>query len=374
MPRPFKWGGYFNKDTPLPNRSNKYQVTCLKCQRQIPKGRSEDRTRHLIDECPGLSPEERMTVVELDTRDREAAEAAAEDRNSTGNKIKRPRNPWVKSDFTEAGVAELSRLLRAHHPVETETDWAGVLGEYNLWAQRNGYKKRSLDSLKKQWEPRVNNAPGRTTYNYAQETSKYAWDTDERGDMGTPVTGDLENAGNEGDTDLEASYDSDLIAAAAGPSHPIARASPVNRFSENRPPASTLLPLPPAKRPRGRAVPVTSTATAAPRPPESPSLAMALECINEEQTKQIEKLEVKIEKLEEKLENLEERLEKLDDRNRKLEIRSGVLELRLMTRKDVNGRATGERGGKRKRGNSIDFASMAQSEESGDDGDGGEAI
>jgi len=91
-----------------------------------------------------------MTVVEIDARDREAAEAAAEDRNATGIKIKRPRNPWVKSDFTEAEVAELSRL-RAHHPVETETDWAGVLSEYGLWAQRNGYKKRTLDSLKKQW-------------------------------------------------------------------------------------------------------------------------------------------------------------------------------------------------------------------------------
>lgn len=151
MPRPFKWGEYFNKDTPLLNRSNKYQVTCLKCQKKIPKGRSEDRTRHLIDECPGLSPEERMTVVEIDARDREAAEAAAEDRNATGNKIKRPRNPWVKSDFTEAEIAELSRLFGAHHAVETETDWAEVLGEYNLWTQRNGYKKRTLDSLKKQW-------------------------------------------------------------------------------------------------------------------------------------------------------------------------------------------------------------------------------
>ncbi|CUS14738.1 unnamed protein product [Tuber aestivum] len=371
MPRPFKWGEYFNKDTPLPNRSNKYQVTCLKCQKKIPKGRSEDRTRHLIDECPGLSPEERMTVVEVDTRDREVAEAAAEDRNATGNRIKRPRNPWVKSDFTEAGVAELSRLLRAHHPVETETHWAVVLGEYNLWAQGNGYKKRTLDSLKKQWESRVMNAPGVTAYNCAQDTSKYAWDTDERGDMGMPVTGDLENAGNEGDTDLEASYDSGLIATAVGPSYPIARASLENRFSESQPPASTPLPLPPAKRPRGRPVCEAPTATVAPRPAESSSLVKVLERINEEKAKQIEKLEAKIEKLEEKL-------EKLDDWNRKLESRSRVLELQLMARKDVGGWAAGgdggNGGGKRKRGDPTDLASLARLEEGGGDGDGGEAI
>jgi len=96
--------------------------------------------------------------------------------------------------------------------------------------------------------------------------------------------------------------------------------------------------------------------------------------MNQEKGKQIEKLETKIEKLEERLEKLEERLEKLDDRNRKSEIRSGVFGLRLITRKDVNGRATGERGGKRKRGSSMDFASMAQLEEGSDDGDGGETI
>jgi TolA-binding protein len=192
--------------------------------------------------------------------------------------------------------------------------------------------------------------------------------------MGTPVIGGLENAGNEGGTDLEASYNSGLVAAAAGPSYPIAGTSPANRFSESQPLASTLLPLPPAKRPRGRVVPVTPTAAAAPQPAEGSSLVTVLERMNQEKGKQIEKLETKIEKLEERLEKLEERLEKLDDRNRKSEIRSGVFGLRLITRKDVNGRATGERGGKRKRGSSMDFASMAQLEEGSDDGDGGETI
>lgn len=205
-----------------------------------------------------------------------------------------------------------------------------------------------------------------TAYNYAQDTGKYAWDTDERGTVGVPVIGGLENMGNEDDTDLEASYDPGLVAATAGPSYPIARASLTNRFSESQPPASTPLPLPPAKRPRGRAVPVTPMATAAPRLAESPSLVNVLERINEEKAKQIEKLEAKIEKLEEKL-------EKLDDRNRKLESRSRVLELQLMARKDVTGRATGgggSGGGKRKRGGSTDLASLAQLEEGDDDGDG----
>lgn len=206
-----------------------------------------------------------------------------------------------------------------------------------------------------------------TAYNYAQDTGKYAWDTDERGTVGVPVIGGLENIENEDDTDLEASYDPGLVAATAGPSYPIARASLTNRFSENQPPASTPLPLPPAKRPRGRAVPVTPMATAAPRLAESPSLVNVLERINEEKAKQIEKLEAKIEKLEEKL-------EKLDDRNRKLESRSRVLELQLMARKDVTGRAAGggggSGGGKRKRGGSTDLASLAQLEEGDDDGDG----
>ena len=185
--------------------------------------------------------------------------------------------------------------------------------------------------------------------------------------MDVPVIGGLENMGNEDDTDLEASYDPSLVAATAGPSYPIDRASLANRFSENQPPASTPLPLPPTKRPRGRAVPATPMATPAPRPAESPSLVNVLERINEEKAKQIEKLEAKIEKLEEKL-------ERLDDRNRKLESRSRVLELQqLMDRTDVAGWATGSGagsgGGKRKRGGSTDLASLAQLEEGGD-GDG----
>lgn len=194
-----------------------------------------------------------------------------------------------------------------------------------------------------------------------------------------PVIGGLENMANENDTDLEASYDPGLVAVTAGPSYPIARASLTSRFSENQPTALTHLPsLPLAKRPRGRAVPVTPMATAAPPPAESPSLVNVLERINEEKAKQIEKLEAKIEKLEEKL-------EKLDDRNRKLESRSRVLELQLMARKDVTGRATGgggggsggSGGGKRKRGGSTDIASLAQLEEGDDDGDDdgdGEAV
>ncbi|RPA97886.1 hypothetical protein L873DRAFT_1808976 [Choiromyces venosus 120613-1] len=215
-------------------------------------------------------------------------------------------------------------------------------------------------------------------YNYAQDTGKYAWDTDDRGDMGMPVIGSLENAGNEDDTDPEASYDPGLIAAAAGPSYPIARTSPANRFSESQPPVlTTPLPPPPAKRPRGRAAPATPTAApaapTAPRPAEGSSLVKVLERINEEKAKQIEKLEAKIEKLEEKL-------EKLDDRNRRLQSQNRVLELQLMAGKDLTGRATGgggggNGGGKRKRGSSTDLALLSQLEqEDDDDGDGGGAL
>lgn len=151
MPRPFKWEKYFRKDAALLNRSNKYEVTCLKCQKKIPKGRSEDRTRHLLDECPELTREEHAAVVEVAAKDTEAAEAAAQGRSTTGNKIKRPRIPWVKSDFSDGEITEISRLVTAHHPVDSEGDWEVVANEYNIWAQANGYKRHAVDSLKKQW-------------------------------------------------------------------------------------------------------------------------------------------------------------------------------------------------------------------------------
>lgn len=148
MPRPFKWAEYFNKDAALQNRSNKYQVSCIRCQKKIPKGRSEERTRHLVEECTGLTPQEREQIVRVEAKEAEAAAA--------GTSKPRGRPPSgsgaAEGSFEDTEIGEFLRLVRLHHPLENDDQgWQVVFDEYNNWTEANGFKKRTGDALKKQW-------------------------------------------------------------------------------------------------------------------------------------------------------------------------------------------------------------------------------
>lgn len=145
MPRPFKWAEYFNKDAALQNRSNKYQVSCIRCEKKIPKGRSEERTRHLVEECTGLTPGEREQIIRVEAKEAEAT-GASKPRS-------RPLGGAEKGGFGDTEVEELLRLVRLRHPLEDDDDqgWQVMLDEYNNWTEANGFKKRTGDALRKQW-------------------------------------------------------------------------------------------------------------------------------------------------------------------------------------------------------------------------------
>lgn len=147
MPRPFKWAEYFHKDAALQNRSNKYQVSCLRCHKKIPKGRSEERTRHLVEECTGLTPDERDLIVRVEAKEAEATAAG-----SSKARGRPPSGGSTKGAFGETEVQEFLKLVRLHHPLESEEQgWQVVFDEYNNWAEANGFKRRTGDALKKQW-------------------------------------------------------------------------------------------------------------------------------------------------------------------------------------------------------------------------------
>lgn len=146
MPRPFKWAEFFNKDAALQNRSNKYQVSCVRCQKKIPKGRSEERTRHLVEECTGLTPQEREKIVNVEAKEAEAATAG------TPKPRSRPPSGAADDGLGDSEIEEFLKLVRPHHPLENDDQgWQAVLDEYNNWAEVNGFKKRTVDVLRKQW-------------------------------------------------------------------------------------------------------------------------------------------------------------------------------------------------------------------------------
>lgn len=153
MPRPFKWAEYFNKDAALQNRSNKYQVSCVRCHKKIPKGRSEERTRHLVDECTGLTPEEREQIIRVEAKEAEAA-AAGTPKPRTG-KTSKGGGVGGGGGGTGLGETEIEELLRLArlHSVEggSQEGWQGITEEYNNWAESNGFKTRTSDALQKQW-------------------------------------------------------------------------------------------------------------------------------------------------------------------------------------------------------------------------------
>lgn len=173
MPRPFKWAEYFNKDAALQNRSNKYQVSCIRCQKKIPKGRSEERTRHLVEECTGLTSQEREQIVQVEAKEAEAAAVgsskprgrppggsgggggggcgAGEGGGGGGGVAAAAAVATAEGGFGDAEIEELSRLVRLHPLENDDQSWQVVFDEYNNWAEANGLKKRAGDALKKQW-------------------------------------------------------------------------------------------------------------------------------------------------------------------------------------------------------------------------------
>lgn len=155
MPRPFKWAEYFNKDAALQNRSNKYQVSCIRCQKKIPKGRSEERTRHLVEECTGLTSQEREQIVQVEAKEAEAAAVGSSKprgRPSGGGAAAAAAvAAATEGSFGDTEIEELSRLVRLHPLENDDQGWQVVFDEYNNWAEANGLKKRAGDTLKKQW-------------------------------------------------------------------------------------------------------------------------------------------------------------------------------------------------------------------------------
>lgn len=146
MPRPFKWAEYFNKDAALQNRSNKYQVSCVRCQKKIPKGRSEERTRHLVEECTGLTSQEREQIVQVEAKEAETAAAG------TSKPRGRPPGDAADGGFGDTEIEEFLKLVRPHHPLENDDrGWQVVFDDYNSWASANNFKKRTADALRKQW-------------------------------------------------------------------------------------------------------------------------------------------------------------------------------------------------------------------------------
>lgn len=162
MPRPFKWAEYFNKDAALQNRSNKYQVSCIRCQKKIPKGRSEERTRHLVEECTGLTSQEREQIVQVEAKEAEAAAVGSSkprgrpSGSGTAAAAAAAASAAAAAAAAEGGfgdteIEELSRLVRLHPLENDDQGWQVVFDEYNNWAEANGLKKRAGDTLRKQW-------------------------------------------------------------------------------------------------------------------------------------------------------------------------------------------------------------------------------
>lgn len=182
MPRPFKWAEYFNKDAALQNRSNKYQVSCIRCQKKIPKGRSEERTRHLVEECTGLTSQEREQIVQVEAKEAEAAAIGSSKPRGrppggsggggggggggcgggdggggggggggSGGSVAAAAVAAAEGGFGDTEIEELSRLVRLHPLENDDQSWQVVFDEYNNWAEANGLKKRAGDALKKQW-------------------------------------------------------------------------------------------------------------------------------------------------------------------------------------------------------------------------------
>lgn len=386
MPRPFKWAEYFNKDAALQNRSNKYQVSCIRCQKKIPKGRSEERTRHLVEECTGLTPQEREQIVRVEAKEAEAAAAG------TSKPRGRPPGDAADGGFGDTEIEEFLKLVRPHHPLENDDrGWQVVFDDYNSWAEANGFKKRTGDALRKQWyilstvtrakkknrkithhgnrNLRVNNNRLHPTGTHPN----FPWDVPEARVLPWELSGldGFEDDPSGADTDHDAlgdpnaadlgavstsgyslppppRFDPELTSTLRGAtpppnlSPPQSASSGQQRQTQYRPTAYSR-PPPITRRLQIQSGELENTPDRV--PPASSSLIDFLEYENIQKAKRIEKLEARADKLEEKLDKLDSRNRKLEDQNRKLEQQNQMLKMQIM----VGG---GSVSTKRKRGNS----------------------
>lgn len=101
----------------------------------------------MVEECTGLTPEEREQIVRVEAKEAEAAAAG------TSKSRGRPQggNSAEKGGFGDTEVEEFLRLVRRHPLEDDDQGWQVVFNEYNNWAEANGFRKRTGDVLKKQW-------------------------------------------------------------------------------------------------------------------------------------------------------------------------------------------------------------------------------
>ncbi|RPB09552.1 hypothetical protein P167DRAFT_607885 [Morchella conica CCBAS932] len=376
MPRPFKWAEYFNKDAALQNRSNKYQVSCVRCHKKIPKGRSEERTRHLVDECTGLTPEEREQIIRVEAKEAEAA-AAGTPKPRTG-KTSKGGGVGGGGGGTGLGETEIEELLRLArlHSVEggSQEGWQGITEEYNNWAESNGFKTRTSDALQKQWDSRV--ASNSNSNNRLQGPANFSWDVTETRvipwEIGALGAFD-EDEGGDTTTDHDA-LATDLGGDGGGPSSGYNIPPPPPRFDpelsalrDTTPPANLSPPQSTnsSQRRQYRQTEYSSRPPPPPPPPQpqptakepmmsitdprsSSSLIELLQYENTQKEKRIERLEAREDRLQEKIDRLEGRNRKLEEQNRKLESQNQVLKMRFMIAE-----GSGAAGAKRKRGDFL---------------------
>ena len=112
---------HFERGAKLSDSSNRYHHTCRNCGQEFDRGRHEQLTAHMTDECPSLTDEERARILLKLHGLEHAAQSTSSNQNGNsigpGRNIDLPFSPSRPQNFDGLNVlAEASRRVGIQQP------------------------------------------------------------------------------------------------------------------------------------------------------------------------------------------------------------------------------------------------------------------